>query len=38
MLLDWQSKDKAEAAKNFVGQDCRLCRDPGWTVEKKNMN
>src|SRR5688500_9762115 len=35
--LDYQLKGSAEAAKWFVGADCRLCTDPLWAVEKKGM-
>jgi hypothetical protein len=35
--LDYQLKGNAEAAKWFVGADCRLCTDPQWAVEKKGM-
>ena len=35
--LDYQLKGSAEAAKWFVGADCRLCTEPVWTVEKKGM-
>jgi predicted esterase len=35
--LDYQLKGKAEAAKWFVGADCRLCTDPLWAVEKKGL-
>jgi len=35
--LDYQLKGRAEAAKWFVGADCRLCSDPLWSVQKKGM-
>ena len=35
--LDYQLKGSGEAAKWFVGPDCRLCTDPVWTVQKKGM-
>jgi predicted esterase len=35
--LDYQLKGRAEAAKWFVGADCRLCTDPLWAVEKKGI-
>ena len=35
--LDYQLKGSAEAAKWFVGVDCRLCTDPLWAVEKKGL-
>ena len=35
--LDYQLKGSPEAAKWFVGPECRLCNDPVWTVQKKGM-
>jgi len=35
--LDYQLKGNADAAKWFVGSDCRLCKEPVWSVEKKGM-
>jgi pimeloyl-ACP methyl ester carboxylesterase len=35
--LDYRLKGSAEAAKWFVGADCRLCTDPLWAIEKKGM-
>ena len=35
--LDYQLKGSADAAKWFVGADCRLCTEPVWTIEKKGM-
>jgi dienelactone hydrolase len=35
--LDYQLKSSAEAAKWFVGPDCRLCTEPVWTIQKKGM-
>lgn len=35
--LDYQLKGSADAAKWFVGPDCRLCTEPVWTVQKKGM-
>ena len=35
--LDYQLKGNPEAAKWFVGPDCRLCKEPAWSVEKKGM-
>ncbi|MEP7309582.1 MAG: alpha/beta hydrolase-fold protein [Acidobacteriota bacterium] len=35
--LDYQLKGSAEAARWFVGVDCRLCTDPLWAIEKKGM-
>ena len=35
--LDYQLKGSADAAKWFVGADCRLCTEPVWTIQKKGM-
>ncbi len=35
--LDWQLKGDRQAAKWFVGTDCRLCTTFGWTVERKQF-
>jgi dienelactone hydrolase len=35
--LDWQLKGDMQAAKRFTGPDCGLCKDPDWTVDRKNM-
>jgi dienelactone hydrolase len=35
--LDWQLRHDPEAAKRFVGDDCGLCRDASWTIERKNL-
>ena len=35
--LDYQLKGSADAAKWFVGADCRLCKEPVWSIEKKGM-
>jgi dienelactone hydrolase len=35
--LDWQLKDAAEARTSFVGANCDLCREPGWSVEGKGF-
>ncbi len=32
--LDWQLKGQADAGRWFNGQDCTLCRDGRWTVER----
>jgi hypothetical protein len=36
--LKWQLKGDKVAAKMFLGADCGLCKDPKWTVERKNLN
>ena len=33
--LDWQLKGDPEAAKRFTGDDCGLCKNPDWTLQKK---
>jgi hypothetical protein len=35
--LDWQLKGDKEAAKIFSGPGCGICKDPKWSVEKKNI-
>jgi hypothetical protein len=35
--LDWMLKDDADARRAFVGPDCGLCRESGWSVERKNF-
>ena len=35
--LDWQLKGSAEAGRYFIGEDCGLCREPDWTVDRKNF-
>jgi dienelactone hydrolase len=35
--LDWQLKGDKQAAKYFVGNDCKLCTNSIWKIEKKNM-
>jgi len=36
--LRWQLMDDVSMAVLFEGDACRLCTDPGWEVQKKNMN
>jgi len=36
--LKWQLRGDADAAKWFVGSDCRLCTDPAWKVQKKRID
>jgi predicted acyl esterase/dienelactone hydrolase len=33
--LKWQLNDDRQAAREFVGDDCRLCATYGWTVDRK---
>jgi hypothetical protein len=36
--LDWQLRNDRTAAKSFVGNDCGLCTDAAWSVEKKRID
>jgi len=36
--LKWQLENDQVAKRTFVGNDCRLCNEPGWTVHRKSMN
>ncbi len=35
--LDWQLRGDAGAAARFVGDQCGLCTDEKWTIERKNF-
>lgn len=35
--LSWQLKGDARASRLFVGDDCGLCRDSAWTIQRKNL-
>lgn len=35
--LNWQLRGEAGAATWFVGENCRLCVDPRWTLDRKNL-
>jgi hypothetical protein len=35
--LQWQLRGDTSAAQGFVGVDCRWCRDPEVTLERKNL-
>lgn len=35
--LEWQLRGDKQAAKTFTGADCRLCKDPKWTLERKGL-
>jgi len=35
--LDWQLRGDREAAHRFLGEDCGLCRDASWTLERRNF-
>ena len=36
--LSWQLKGDHEAGKAFLGDECTLCADPEWTVDKKRID
>ncbi len=36
--LNWQLRGDAAAAKSFVGEDCGLCQDPRWTLERRQFS
>jgi len=35
--LNWQLRGDAQAATRFVGDQCGLCTDEKWTIERKNF-
>jgi hypothetical protein len=35
--LDWQLKGSEAGRAWFLGAECRLCRDPRWTVQAKGF-
>jgi hypothetical protein len=35
--LRWQLKGDRNSGKTFAGNDCTLCRDPNWTVQRKGL-
>jgi len=35
--LDWQLRGDAGAAKRFVGEDCGLCQDARWSLQRKQF-
>lgn len=35
--LDWQLRGDAKSAKRFVGDDCGLCQDERWSLERKQF-
>jgi dienelactone hydrolase len=35
--LSWQLKGDQAASRMFVGDDCGLCRDSVWTIQRKNL-
>ena len=35
--LNWQLRGDAQSAKRFVGQDCGLCKDSQWSLQRKQF-
>jgi hypothetical protein len=35
--LDWQLRGDTQAARRFLGDDCGLCRDASWALQRKNF-
>jgi S-formylglutathione hydrolase FrmB/dienelactone hydrolase len=35
--LEWQLRGDKSAARSFLGENCRLCGVPGWTIERKGL-
>ena len=35
--LDWQLRGDAQSGKRFVGDDCGLCKDAQWSLERKQF-
>jgi hypothetical protein len=35
--LNWQLRGDAESAKRFVGEDCGLCKDAQWSLQRKQF-
>lgn len=35
--LNWQLRGDAESAKRFVGDDCGLCKDARWSLQRKQF-
>jgi hypothetical protein len=35
--LEWQLRGDETAKKWFVGEQCGLCTDEAWTIERKNL-
>lgn len=35
--LNWQLRSDAQSAKRFVGDDCGLCKDPQWSLQRKQF-
>lgn len=35
--LEWQLRGDRTAARSFLGENCRICTTPGWTIERKGF-
>jgi hypothetical protein len=35
--LDWQLRGDTQSAKRFVGEDCGLCKDTQWSLQRKQF-
>jgi hypothetical protein len=35
--LEWQLRGDETAARSFLGENCRICTTPGWTIERKGF-
>ena len=35
--LNWHLRGDAQSAKRFVGDDCGLCKDPQWSLQRKQF-
>ena len=35
--LEWQLRGDKTAARTFLGDNCRICTVPGWTIERKRF-
>jgi hypothetical protein len=35
--LNWQLRGDAQSGKRFVGDDCGLCKDPQWSIQRKQF-
>jgi hypothetical protein len=35
--LNWQLRGDAQSAKRFVGEDCGLCKDAQWSLQRKGL-
>jgi hypothetical protein len=35
--LDWQLRGDTQSAKRFLGEDCGLCKDTRWSLERKQF-